>query len=108
MDSNDLKNFEILTPIIKEGDILVDIGANYGDYTDFFKRCLNGTGKIYSVELHPDTFKFLHNKLKCLIYNITDTNLPLVIPFSNNQHIKNISNHPFNHKLFQLQINLFI
>jgi FkbM family methyltransferase len=64
MDSNDLKNFQILSEIIKEGDVLVDIGANYGDYTEFFKSKLNGTGTIYSVELHPETYQQLESKFK--------------------------------------------
>jgi FkbM family methyltransferase len=64
MDSNDLKNFQILSEIIKEGDVLVDVGANYGDYTEFFKSKLNGTGTIYSVELHPETYQQLESKFK--------------------------------------------
>ena len=51
MDNNDLKNFEVLSQIITEGDILVDVGSNYGDYTDFFKSKLNGTGTIYSIKV---------------------------------------------------------
>ena len=105
MDSNDLKNFEILTSIIKEGDVLVDIGANYGDYTNFFKECLNGTGKIYSVELHPDTFKFLQNKfgnesnINVFNYGVSNTND--LIPFykGNDACTNNIIGHDTNFKV---------
>ena len=55
MDSNDLKNFEFLKEIIKEGD---------GDYTVFFKNQLNGSGLVYSVELHPETYESLRVKFK--------------------------------------------
>jgi FkbM family methyltransferase len=64
MDNNDLKNFEVLSQIITEGDILVDVGSNYGDYTDFFKSKLNGTGTIYSIELHPETYNQLKSKFE--------------------------------------------
>lgn len=85
MDSNDLKNFDFLRPFINEGDVLVDIGANYGDYTNFFNICLNGTGKIYSVELHPDTYNVLNSKFSqqknIIVLNngVSNTNEP--IPF---------------------------
>jgi FkbM family methyltransferase len=64
MDNNDLKNFEVLSKIIMVGDVLVDVGANYGDYTDFFKSKLNGTGIIYSIELHPETYNQLKSKFE--------------------------------------------
>jgi len=64
MDSNDLKNFEVLSQLITDGDVLVDVGSNYGDYTDFFKNKLNGTGIIYSIELHPKTYNQLKSKFE--------------------------------------------
>jgi FkbM family methyltransferase len=62
MDQNDRLNFTYLDKIIEKGDVLVDIGANQGIYTDFFKRLINDDGKIYTVELHPQTFKSLVGK----------------------------------------------
>lgn len=64
MDNNDLKNFNFLQSIISPKDVLVDVGANYGDYTDFFRKQLDGNGKIYSIELHPETFTRLKNKFE--------------------------------------------
>lgn len=64
MDNNDLKNFEFLKNIIKHEDVLVDVGANFGDYSSFFSEQLNNTGKIYAIELHPDTCSQLVNKFK--------------------------------------------
>lgn len=55
MDHNDIRNFEFLKQYIEKGDVLVDIGANFGDYTKFFHEILGNTGKIYSVELFPST-----------------------------------------------------
>ena len=64
MDDNDIKNFEILSEIIEESDVLVDVGSNYGDYTEFFKTKLGGTGYIYSIELHPETYQHIESKFK--------------------------------------------
>jgi FkbM family methyltransferase len=61
-DSVDLKNFDLLKQIIKKGDILVDVGANQGDYTDFFKNIIEGDGKIYSIELHSENINILKSK----------------------------------------------
>ncbi len=62
MDQNDRLNFTILDKYIEEGDVLVDIGANAGIYTDYFNRITNGNSKIYCVELHPQTFKTLEQR----------------------------------------------
>ena len=62
MDSNDIKVSEFLKQFINKNDVLVDVGANNGDYTEFFKHQLSGTGKIYSLELHPKTYLSLKNK----------------------------------------------
>ena len=64
MYDNDIKNFEILSEIIEESDVLVDVGSNYGDYTEFFKTKLGGTGHIYSIELHPETYQHIESKFK--------------------------------------------
>jgi FkbM family methyltransferase len=78
MDSNDIKVIEFLRQFINENDVLVDVGANNGDYTEFFKHQLNGTGKIYSLELHPKTFLNLKNKfsndLNVMCFNVAVSN----------------------------------
>lgn len=40
------------------GDVIFDIGAGVGTESIFFSQKV-GTGKIYSIEAHPDTFKSL-------------------------------------------------
>jgi len=78
MDSNDIKVNEFLRQFINENDVLVDVGANNGTYTEFFKYQLNGTGKIYSLELHPKTFLNLKNKfsndLNVVCFNVAVSN----------------------------------
>lgn len=62
MDHNDKHNFKHLSKYISDGDVLVDIGANAGIYTDYFNKTTNGTSKIYCVELHPQTFNQLQQR----------------------------------------------
>lgn len=64
MDNHDLKNFNFLETFIEKGDVLVDVGANYGDYTNFFLEHLGDSGKIYSFELDPNTTIFLEQRFK--------------------------------------------
>lgn len=61
MDHHDIKNFNTLNKLslINLGDTVVDVGACHGDYTSFFLRCLGATGKVYSIELMPQTYSFL-------------------------------------------------
>lgn len=79
MDLNDYKVSEFITQYIEKGGTLVDVGANQGEYTSLFKRILDGSGKIYSIELHPETYKGLQikfsedNNVECLNLAISDT-----------------------------------
>jgi FkbM family methyltransferase len=79
MDANDTKSIFRLSNIITNNDILVDVGANKGDYTNFFKEKLNGTGKIYSIELHPETYSILKSTYKedhnIVVLNFAVTNV---------------------------------
>lgn len=105
MDANDLKNFRILTPLINEGDVLVDVGANYGDYTELFSKCLNGSGRVYSIELHPDTYNVLNNKFGhqnntiVLNYGVSNTNEPIPFYRGNDSWTNNIIGHDTNFRV---------
>jgi FkbM family methyltransferase len=61
MDQHDVKNFQIMEELdlIQPGDVLVDIGANIGDYTKYFLSKLRNTGQVFSVELDVDVFAYL-------------------------------------------------
>jgi FkbM family methyltransferase len=72
LDHNDIAVINYLKDRLTPGSIFVDIGSNYGEYTGFFKSILNGTGKIYSVELDPTTFESLKSNFK------DDTNIVFV------------------------------
>ena len=99
MDLNDKYVMDRISPLLNENDILVDVGANYGDYTHFFLQKLNTTGKIYSIELHPDTFNFLKNRFlsnnNVLFYNnaICDKNELIDFYSGNDSCTNNIIGH---------------
>jgi len=104
MDKNDTLNFEFIKNLIKQNDVLVDIGANEGEYTDFFKNVLNGTGKIYSVELYPSTYQGLVNKYEnntnIIVLNnaVCDKDEPIEYFEGVNSQTNNIIGHDMNFK----------
>jgi len=69
MDQHDVKNFQIMAELdlIQSGDVVVDIGANVGDYTKHFLSKLGGTGQVFSVELDIDIFAYCKRLLMPLI-----------------------------------------
>lgn len=108
MDNHDYKNFHLLNELIQENNVIVDVGANMGQYTDFFKKKLNGTGKIYTIELFPNTCKILKSKYyedkNIVVLNYAVTNVDSKVPFySGNHHcLHNILGHDVNFKQTQL------
>lgn len=104
MDHNDLKNFDFLQSFIEKGDILIDVGANYGDYTDFFLKNLENTGKIYSFELDPETTNVLRNRFEnnsnVEIHNKAVSNENSIINYykGNDAWTNNIIGHDMNFK----------
>jgi FkbM family methyltransferase len=54
--------FNKLSPLIKDDWTFVDVGANMGEFTDFFKTFKYS--KIFSFELCPSTANFLKDKYK--------------------------------------------
>lgn len=55
---------KILKQIIKPGDVILEIGANYGYYTLNFAHWLKGQGKVISYEANPKVFKILEQSVK--------------------------------------------
>jgi FkbM family methyltransferase len=58
MDHHDIKNFNLIKQLslINLGDTVVDVGACHGAYTSFFVDQLGATGKVYCIELMPQTY----------------------------------------------------
>jgi FkbM family methyltransferase len=56
----------MMTTLIKEGDIVVDIGANQGQYTIFLSKLVSQKGKVYAFEPDPRNFFILKHKTRKL------------------------------------------
>jgi len=56
----------IIATFIKEGDIVVDIGANQGQYTVFLSKLVGQKGKVYAFEPDPRNFLILKHRTRKL------------------------------------------
>ncbi len=72
--SEEEKDLIVLTELINPGDIVLDIGANFGLYSKFLSQLTGEMGKVYSFEPVPDTFEVLQ-------YNINKSKLTNVKAF---------------------------
>jgi FkbM family methyltransferase len=50
---------ELLKDFVKEGDTVIDIGANQGRYTYHFSRTVGPSGRVYAFEPIPYNFNIL-------------------------------------------------
>ncbi len=64
MDNIDIINMSKLVGVIKNNGVLVDVGANVGDYTHFFLKNINDGGKVYAIELSSETCNILNTKFR--------------------------------------------
>ena len=48
---------------LREGDVVVDVGANIGFFTLISAVTVGESGKVYAIEAHPRTFKFLEGNI---------------------------------------------
>ena len=60
----DEKDLQLIPMLIRPGDTVLDIGANYGLYTRFFAQQVGETGTVHSFEPVPDTFDVLKNNIE--------------------------------------------
>jgi len=71
-------NYETITTnviknTIKNGQIVLDIGANIGYYTLLFSKLVGNSGKVFSFEPEPNNFNIL--KINVLKNNYTQTRI---------------------------------
>jgi FkbM family methyltransferase len=62
------------TDLLKDGDIVIDLGAGIGDFSVLASRKVGARGKIVAIEPNPDDFKLL---LKNLITNKCENVVPI-------------------------------
>ena len=83
---------ELIKQEVKEGDIVLDIGANIGYYTLIFAKMVGPSGKVYAFEPDPKNFLLLKKNVKINNYDnvvlinkaISDKAEKIKLYFSNN------------------------
>ena len=55
------REIHALKDFVKEGDVVIDIGANCGQYTSYLSRLVGSSGKVFSIEPAKATLKILEN-----------------------------------------------
>ena len=59
-------------PFIRQGDCVIDVGANVGYVTMLFSKWVGAGGKVYSVEPIPETYDTLYHNVQSLgLANVT-------------------------------------
>ena len=49
---------------LKPGDTVIDVGAGIGEETVVFSKMVGATGRVISIEAHPDTFACLERSVR--------------------------------------------
>jgi FkbM family methyltransferase len=55
----DRTDAEVVTALVDRGDVVVDVGANFGYYTVLTAEAAGATGVVHAFEPDPDAFKLL-------------------------------------------------
>lgn len=55
---------EVVKEYVKEGDVVLDIGAHVGYYTLLFAQLVGSSGRVYSFEPDPDNFELLKKSVE--------------------------------------------
>ena len=83
---SDLRTNEIISRILRPGDIAVDIGANIGIMTSLMARRTGPDGTVYAFEPHPDT----RQRLEANVAGWTASSVPTapvtVVPSAVSEH----------------------
>jgi len=91
---------ELMKNQIKEGDIVIDVGANIGYFTLLFSKLVGETGKVFAFEPESRNFELLKKNIQ--INKIKNVVLEQKIVSNKNGKSKLfISDNIANHKIFQ-------
>ena len=72
MGIHEEKETNLVKSQIKEGEIIVDIGANIGYYTLLFAKLVGASGNVFAFEPEPYNFQLLQKNVKANSYqNVT-------------------------------------
>ena len=77
--------FPAIRPFVHRGDTVLDIGANFGVFTKFFADCVGSTGRVFSFEPIPITFRNLqkgiahYHLLNVAAHNVAVSNRKQVV-----------------------------
>ncbi len=57
---------DLIPLVVRQGDVVLDLGANYGFYTYHLSRAVGPTGRVYAFEPVPFTFRTLQRVVTLL------------------------------------------
>lgn len=60
---------QYIKDFVKEGDVVLDIGSNFGYFTLLLAKQVGPTGVVHSFEAHPELFKILKKNVELNGYN---------------------------------------
>lgn len=73
---NDEPELGVVPALVGEGDVVFDIGANFGLFTRFLSEAVGEEGRVFSFEPTPDMFAVLSNSTRRLGFgNVSCFNL---------------------------------
>jgi FkbM family methyltransferase len=62
----------------RPGDIIIDVGAELGREINLLSRLVGPTGRVYAIEAHPTTFKWLVRRIEASgLTNVTPLNVAI-------------------------------
>lgn len=65
-DPREEPDLEVVSHLVRQGDRVVDVGANIGIYTRFLSGWVGAEGHVFSIEPIPETFGYLSHSARQL------------------------------------------
>lgn len=89
--------------IVKEGMVVVDVGANIGYYTLQMARLVGQKGKVYAIEPDPSNYKLLVKNIRANIYQNVVAIERAVSNSKGSTRLFICEEHKGDHRIFDLQ-----
>ena len=105
------EELKTLKQIIKEGDTVIDVGANIGFYTLFFRKLVGKNGKVIAFEPEPNNFIILKKNIEVnkfenvIFYNkaVGSVNKKIKMILSNDIGQHKVYNKNYDNSLYDLE-----